>query len=134
MIDTDVILDFFLDRVPFADHAAQVFSLCDSGQLNGFVTPVICSNTYYLLRRLAKHEKVVEKLNQLMRVMDVLMMDKDVVIQALDSGFRDFEDAMQDVAAMNSGIISIILTRNVKDYSKSEMGVLTPESFLKIIK
>lgn len=132
LIDTDVILDFFFDRVPFSDHAAQVFSLCDSGYLNGYVTPVICSNTYFLLKRTAKHEKVLEKMNQLMRVMDVLRMDKDVVLQALDSGFRDFEDALQNSAAVYSGIISVILTRNVKDYSKSDLGVLTPESFIKI--
>ena len=133
LIDTDVILDFFFDRVPFSDHAAQIFSLCDSESLNGYVTPVICSNTYFLLRKTAKHEKVIEKMNQLMRVMDVLRMDKDVVLQALNSGFRDFEDALQNAAAVNSGFISIILTRNVKDYSKSDIGVLTPEGFLKIL-
>jgi predicted nucleic acid-binding protein len=132
LIDTDVILDFFFDRTPFSDPAAQVFSLCESGRINGFVTPVICSNTYYLLRRTAKHDRVIKKMNQLMRVMDVLQMDKDVVIQALNSGFRDFEDALQNFAALKSGLISIILTRNVKDYSNSDMGVLTPESYIKI--
>lgn len=133
LIDTDVILDFFFDRTPFSDHAAQVFSLCESERINGYVTPVICSNTYYLLRQTAKHDRVIEKMNQLMRVMDVLQMDKDVVIQALHSGFTDFEDALQNFSAQKSGFISIILTRNVKDFSKSEMGVLTPESFLKIL-
>ena len=94
---------------------------------------MICSNTYYLLRQTAKHEKVIEKLNQLMTIMEVLPMNKDIVIQALRSGFRDFEDALQSFAALNSGVIDVILTRNVKDYSKSEIGVLTPESFLKIV-
>ena len=133
LIDTDVILDFFFDRFPFSENAAQIFSLCESDKIQGFITPVICSNTYYLLRQTAKHEKVIEKLNQLMTIMEVLPMDKDIVIQALRSGFRDFEDALQSFAALNSGVIDVILTRNVKDYSKSEIGVLTPESFLKIV-
>ena len=30
-------------------------------------------------------------------------------------------------------VISVILTRNVRDYLKSDTGVLTPESFLKIL-
>ena len=132
LIDTDVILDFFFDRDPFSELAAQIFSLCESNRIQGFVTPVICSNTYYLLRQTAKHEKVIEKMNQLMTMMDVLLMDKDIVIQALRSGFKDFEDALQSFAALKSGIIDVILTRNVKDYSKSEIGVLTPESFLKL--
>ena len=133
LIDTDVILDFFFDRQPFSDHAARIFSLCEMERLHGYVSPVICSNTYYLLRQTAKHEKVIEKMQQLLSIMDVLRMDKDTVILALNSGFRDFEDGLQNYAAVQSGIISVILTRNVKDYIKSDIGVLTPESFLKII-
>jgi predicted nucleic acid-binding protein len=131
LIDTDVILDFFFDREPFSEFAEQVFSLCESKQINGYITPVICSNTYYLLRQTAKHEKVIEKLSQLMTIMDILSMDRDIVIQALSSGFKDFEDAMQNFSALKSEFIDIILTRNVKDFSKSAIGVLTPESYLK---
>ncbi len=133
LIDSDVILDFFFDREPFSENAAQVFSLCESNQIKGFVTPVICSNTYYLLRQTARHEKVIEKLSQLMTIMDVLLMDRDIVMQALISGFKDFEDALQHFTAIKSGFIDIILTRNVKDYTKSDIGVLTPESYLKSI-
>jgi predicted nucleic acid-binding protein len=131
LIDTDVILDFFFDREPFSEYATQVFSLCESKQINGYVTPVICSNTYYLLRLTAKHEKVIEKLSQLMTILDILSMDREIVIQALSSGFKDFEDALQNFSAIKSGFIDIILTRNLKDYSKSSIGVLTPETYLK---
>lgn len=131
LIDTDVILDFFLDREPFSEYATQIFSLCETEKVKGFVTPVICSNIYYLLRHIAKHEKVIEKLSLLMTIMDVLLIDKDIVIQALGSGFKDFEDAVQNYAAIKSGIINVIVTRNVKDYKKSNIGVLTPESYLK---
>ncbi len=131
LIDTDVILDFFFDRKPFSENAAQIFSLCESKKVKGFITPVICSNTYYLLRQTAKHEKVIEKLSQLMTIMDVLSMDKEIIIQALGSGFKDFEDALQNFAAIKSGFIDVILTRNVKDFVKSDIGVLTPDSYLK---
>ncbi len=133
LIDTDVILDFFFDRFPFSENATQIFSLCESDKIQGFITPVICINTYYLLRQTAKHEKVIEKLSQLMTLMDVIDIDKDIIMQALSSGFKDFEDALQSFAAHKSGFIDVIITRNVKDFSKSETGVLTPESFLKIV-
>ncbi len=102
-------------------------------KINGFATPVIVGNAYYLLRQTAKHEKVIEKLSQLMTMVDVLLMDREVVMQALVSGFKDFEDALQNFAAIKSGFIDVILTRNVKDYTKSDIGVLTPESYLKSI-
>jgi len=60
-----------------------------------------------------------------------LQMDREIVIQAMNSGFNDFEDALQNYAAIKSGVIDVILTRNIKDYSKSDIGVLSPESYLK---
>lgn len=131
LIDTDVILDFFFDRKPFSEIATQIFSLCESNELKGFMTPVIYSNVYYLLRQTAQHGKVIDKLKQLLLITDVLQMDKDVIMNALNSGFNDFEDALQNFAAMEYGEIDVILTRNLKDYKKSEIGVLTPETFLK---
>ena len=131
LIDTDVILDFFFDRQPFSEYASSVLSLCELNIIQGFVTPVIISNVYYLLRRTARHDQVIEKLNQLLTITDVLMMDKSVIILALNSKFKDFEDALQNYSALNSGNIDTILTRNIKDFKNSELGVFTPEEYLK---
>ena len=131
LIDSDVILDFFFDRKPFSDQASQIFSLCDTGKIKGYITPVICSNLYYLLKQIASHKKVIEKLRQLMTIIDVISMDRETVMQALNSEFKDFEDALQNFAANRAGFIDVILTRNVKDYAKSEIGVMTPENYIK---
>ena len=131
LIDTDVILDFFFDRQPFSEYAASVFSLCELKKIQGFVTPVIYSNVYYLLRQTAKHEKVIEKLNLLLTITDVLLIDKEVIVQAMNSKFKDFEDALQNYAAIKKGNIDAILTRNIKDFKNSELGVLTPENYLR---
>jgi hypothetical protein len=68
-----------------------------------------------------------------MTFLDVLMMDKDIVIQALSSRFKDFEDALQNYSSIKSGYIDVIITRNAKVYVKSEIGVLTPENYIKSI-
>jgi len=133
LIDTDVILDFFFDRKPHSDDSTIILSLCEQKQLDGFITPVIISNIYYILRRTSKHEKVIEKLKLLLTITKVLQMDRLVIEKALNSEFKDFEDALQNFAAINYGEIEVIITRNVKDFKKSEIGVLTPESFVKLI-
>ena len=133
LIDTDVILDFFFDRKPHSDNSTIILCLCEQKRLDGFITPVIISNTYYLLRKTARHEKVIEKLKQLLTITHVLQMDRLVIEKALNSEFKDFEDALQNFAAINYGEIEVIITRNVKDFRKSEIGVLTPESFVKLI-
>ena len=134
LIDTDVILDFFFDRKPFSENSAIILSLCEKKVIEGFITPVIISNSYYLLRRTASHEKVINKIKQLLTIIQVLQMDRMVIEKALNSNFKDFEDALQNFSAVNNGEIEVIVTRNVKDFKKSEIAILTPESFVKLIK
>lgn len=133
LIDSDVILDFFFDRKPFADNSEIILSQCESNKINGYITPVICSNIYYLLRKDSRHEKVIEKISLLLSFIGVLQMDKGVIIEALNSNFKDFEDALQNFAAIKAGDIEVIITRNIKDYSKSMLGVMKPEDFIKTI-
>ena len=120
LIDTNVILDFFFDRQPFAENASKIFSLCESKKITGFVTPVIISNVYYLLRQSAKHEKVIEKLKLLVSITEIAVMDKEVVTQALNSDFKDFEDALQNYSAETHKEIDLIITRNTKDFKNFE--------------
>ncbi|WP_234109152.1 PIN domain-containing protein [Chryseobacterium sp. R2A-55] len=130
LIDTDVILDFFFDREPFSENAAKILSLCESKEIIGFVTPVIISNVYYLLRQTAKHEKVIEKLRMLVSITEILAINKDSILQALNSEFKDFEDALQNYSAELNKEIDIIITRNTKDYKNSSLGVMTPDHYL----
>lgn len=131
LIDTDVLLDFFFDREPFSEHAAQVLDLCEEKKIEGYTTPLIIANTYYLLKKTAKHEAVIDKLNQLLNIIDIVKMDRKVMIKALNSNFKDFEDALQNFSAVENKKIKIILTRNIKDFKNSELVVLTPETYLK---
>jgi predicted nucleic acid-binding protein len=132
LIDTDIILDFFFDRQPFAENAAKILSLCESKEIKGFVTPVIISNVYYLLRQTATHLKVIEKLKQLVSITEILIIDKDAVLQALNSDFKDFEDALQNYSAELDKEIDVIITRNTKDFKNSLLAVMTPDNYMKI--
>jgi len=131
LIDTDVILDFFFDRKPFAKYSTEILNLCEENRLDGYTTPVIISNVYYLLRKTAKHNIIVEKIKQLLSIIEIIAMDKNAVLNALNSEFKDFEDALQNFSAIENGEIKVILTRNIKDFKKSELAILTPETYLK---
>lgn len=134
LIDTDVILDFFFDRKPFSEEASRILSLCEKGEVKGFVTSIMLSNVYYLLRKTANHEKVIENLKMLMNIIDFTTPNKNTVIEALNSEFKDFEDALQNFSALNEKEIKVIITRNTKDYKSSTLSIMTPESYLKSVK
>lgn len=131
LLDTDIILDFFFDRKPHSEYSAKVLSLCESNEIKGFITPVILSNLYYLLRQTSTHERVIDKLSQLVSITDILIIDRTSIIQALNSSFKDFEDALQNFSAENSGDIHLIVTRNLKDFKNSSLSVMTHENYLK---
>lgn len=130
LLDTDILLDFFFDRKPYSAFTAQVLTLCENKKIKGYVTPVILSNMYYLLKRDATHDKVVEKLAQLVSITEILLINRASVLLALNSNFRDFEDALQNFAAVDNKDVEIILTRNHKDYKGSSLSVMSPEEYM----
>lgn len=134
LIDTDVILDFLFDRKPFSEDVAQILSWCENSKIQGFVTSIMLSNIYYLLRKTAKHEKVIENLKMLLNIVDVITTNKDAVLDALHSEFKDFEDALQNFSAQNSNEIKVIITRNSKDYKTSNLAVMEPETYINLVK
>ncbi|WP_205056244.1 PIN domain-containing protein [Pedobacter sp. KACC 23697] len=131
LLDSDILLDFFFKREPFLDHASKILNLCAIKAVNGFVTGLIIANTYYLLRKHFQHKDILADFKILFTFLDVLIIDKSVIISSIDSDFLDFEDALQNFSAENNSLIKTIVTRNIKDYKKSKLSVLTPEMFLK---
>lgn len=93
---------------------------------------MIVSNIYCLLRKISSHDRVTKKLNQLLTLTEVLFIDKKVILTAMNSKFSDFEDALQNYACESAGDIDMIITRNIKDYQKSNLSVITPENYYKL--
>ncbi len=66
---------------------------------------------------------------ELIQLVDVIAVDKQIIVDALYSDFKDFEDAVQNMSAIG-GAVDCIVTRNVKDYVSSDLEVLAPAEFL----
>ena len=130
LIDTDVLLDFLFERESFYEDAAEILNLCDLNKISGWLTPVILSNMYYMLRKSYTHNEIVAKFRELLKILNVLSMNKDTVLLALNSKFTDFEDALQNYSAEHSKEVSFVITRNTKDYKDSLLNVLMPDEFL----
>lgn len=130
LIDSDVILDLLLDRKPFCEDSLTLIYACEQKQLQGFATPVIIANVYYIFRQKASHATVTEQLKLLLKIVTVLAMDQKQVLAALDSKFTDFEDALQYYSAIQSNKVDGIITRNTKDYRHSKIPVFSPQEFL----
>lgn len=134
LFDTDVVLDFLFDRQPYAQDTLQLLLLCERKELVGYVTPVIVSNCYYILRQKADHEFVKNQLKQFLSIVKILPMDRQIVQLAMHSKFKDFEDALQYYAARKSAKIDGIVTRNLKDFKKASLPIFSPSEMLQRVK
>ncbi|MCB0629476.1 MAG: PIN domain-containing protein [Lewinella sp.] len=130
-IDSDVVIDFFTDREPFANPASEIFELNEQGKLKLHVSAVSINNIYYIVRKYLDHKRAIQVIEDLIDMVHVVGTTKREIIQALKNGFKDFEDSIQYSTALTIDGIEAIITRNVKDYERSEIAVFTPENYLK---
>ena len=130
-IDTDVVLDFLLDREPYSSFASIIFTHSEERKNRTYISPLTVGNCYYVLRRLASHNKVIGSLQKLLVITNITSISKRDVVLALNSKFRHLENALQHHSAISHSKIDVILTGIIKDYKKSEIPVMTPETYMK---
>jgi predicted nucleic acid-binding protein len=129
--DTDIILDVITGRMPFSVEASSLFTLIEEEEIKSSTSSLSFSNIYYVLRKYATHQRVVSRLKELSELLHILNVDDTIIKNALQSGFKDFEDAIQYQTALTNPDIELIVTRNIKDYKRAELPVMTPGTFLK---
>jgi len=132
-IDTDVIIDFLIDREPHSREAAIIFTLIEQKKLKGYVSSLTFSNLYYVLRKIESHNKVIAKLDSISRLLTILKVDQQIIKLAIASEFPDFEDSIQYNCALDYKKIDVLITRNIKDYKGSQIPVMTPAVYLKMV-
>lgn len=133
LIDTCVVMDFLQRREPFAESACKLFRLAASEQFIGCITAKSATDIFYLTHRCTHSEKESRtKLNQLLSIVGMLDSTADDVFHAIFSEVSDFEDAVMIETAVRSHV-DCIVTRNIKDYTKSPVPVYTPEQFVELV-
>ncbi len=130
LVDTNVVLDLLAKREPFYDSSAKLFSLADKKKIMLSISSLTFANTNYVLTRLKTADKAREILRRFRVLVKVLSLDDKVIDLALnDLSFKDFEDGLQYYSALENGQ-EMIITRDLSDFKKSRIPVMTPEEFL----
>jgi predicted nucleic acid-binding protein len=125
-LDTNVVVDFLADRKPFSESATKLFALSVAKELTLYISAISYNNIYYLFQRNHSHTETIGLLKSLMTTTQIVEVGQTVISQALYANFRDFEDAIQYFCALGIPGLEGIVTRNTKDFRKSQLPVLTP--------
>jgi predicted nucleic acid-binding protein len=129
-VDTDVVLDLLSARQPHYKFAAELFSLADMESIRLYVSSLTFANVHYVLSKQLSATESRKLLLRFKTLVTVLPVNDKIIELALSSSFADFEDAIQFYAAIENNI-SILLTRNLKDFKKATIPVMTPQQYLK---
>lgn len=129
-IDTDVCLDLLANRMPYSNAAQLLFSQADKGTIQLHVSALTFANLDYILKSTYKIRDVRIILSKFKTLVKVLPVTGKVIELALTSDFVDFEDAIQYYTCIQARI-STLLTRNLKDFKKAKINIMTPDMYLK---
>lgn len=128
-VDTDVCIDLLSGRKPFNKTAEILFSLADNKKVKINTSSLSFSNIDYVLRSQYSSAHSRQLIGKFKTLVNVLPVDSKTIDLAIASDFNDFEDAIQYSCAIENNLTTII-TRNVKDYKKASIAILTPETFI----
>lgn len=129
LLDTDVILDYLLEREPFAQTARELFELNAQGIFDGYISGITPINVFYIARKVIERGQLNQALNDLLVAVRVCPITHAVLNQALTLPFNDYEDAVQHASA-TAYHLDAIVTRNLDDYKNATLRVFSPTDFL----
>ncbi|MBK1693492.1 PIN domain nuclease [Chromatium weissei] len=129
LFDTNVILDVLIEREPFVTAAVALFSLVETRKIQGYLGATTLTTLDYLLTKTNGCNSAKASIKALLQLFEVCPVDSTVLIQAVESNFSDFEDAVLYFAGENMGVDGLV-TRNIEDFSLARYTVYLPNQLL----
>jgi len=132
LIDTNVILDYVLERHPFHADAEKIVLLVASEDIVGYLSSITPVNVFYTGRKLKGKDHALKEVRRLVRLFEIATADKQTLQNAFDLDFSDYEDAVQCASAISESLEAIV-TRDSSDFEKSPIPVYSPAEFLEML-
>jgi predicted nucleic acid-binding protein len=133
LVDITILLDVFQKREPFFQESKQLLAMLETGKVMGYVSAHTMTTLFYLLQKYLSAAEARAAITNLLQITKIATVDQSTIEQALNLSFRDFEDAVQMIAAIQCKADAVI-TRNIKDFQPPLLPVMTPVEFLAILK
>lgn len=132
LIDTNVILDVLCNRKEFLEHSEKIIKLCEIKKITGYLSALSVSNIVYIMRKELDAEKIKDILEKLSLIFTITDLKVDDLQKAANMEFKDYEDALQSASAIRVEA-DYIVTRNIKDFTKSKVIAIKPAELLERI-
>ena len=129
ILDTNVVLDVLLARIPFVESASRIFALAEQSKIEASLCATTVTTVHYLLTQSLSRNEGHRVLHGLLELFEIAPVNRPVIEEALRSKIEDFEDAVLEQAGRLTGAGAIV-TRNTKDFHRSAIKALDPAELL----
>jgi predicted nucleic acid-binding protein len=99
LFDTNIVLDVLEERDPYHADAATLFSAVDRGWLTGLLCATTITTIHYIARQTLGAGRTREQLRKILGMFIVAPVTHAIIVDALELGFPDYEDAVLHEAA-----------------------------------
>lgn len=130
-VDSDVLIDVLAARQSFYKCSANILNLALDNLISLYTSPIVFANLFYVLNKFKNKRFALRNLRKLREIVDLVIVDGQIIDEALFSDFTDFEDAIQFYSAKRAKI-DYFITRNLKDYKSQKANLYSPEQFLQL--
>jgi predicted nucleic acid-binding protein len=132
LFDTNVILDVMLDRKPHAAGSSAAWASVEAGKMEGLLSAHAVTTIYYLVRKETGAAKAGRIVSAILKVFRIARVDGEVINEALQLPFPDFEDAVTAATARHADC-GYIVTRDPRGFRGSPIRAFTPEAILPLL-
>ncbi|MDR2108234.1 MAG: PIN domain-containing protein [Coriobacteriales bacterium] len=133
LIDSNIVLDYMLRNEGRYENAQYVLLMAEIGIVDGYVTASALTDIYYIASKAHKSKEIAFGLiKKLVEQVRIAAVDDGVIKRAIDIRWNDFEDSVQ-YATGKSISADYIVTRDSKDFNKSTIPVISPESLVELL-
>jgi predicted nucleic acid-binding protein len=128
LLDTDVTLDFVLQRMSHFVEAKEIFVLLTQSKFEAYFCAITPLNVAYIAQKLGavQTRRSISKLLQLVKISEI---DVKILQNAINSPTSDYEDAVQHESAVAENL-DVIVTRNTNDFAGATVKIYSPTEFL----
>lgn len=133
-LDTNVLIDFMSERLPYYIEAATLFTFAIEQKCTIVVSSLSMVTSNYICCERGKMplSDWKRKANAMKKFIEVSSVDSNDIFSSCDSDWFDYEGNVQFQVAKKSAC-DVIVTRNTNDFSDSDISVLTPDEVIGII-
>lgn len=133
LLDTNILLDFFTGRSPFAKSAERLLVMAAMGDAELWASAKSTTDIFYIMHKQYEKDAIYGALEKSMNYIHYCSIDAADVKEAVARRWPDFEDSIVALCAEKTEA-DFLITRDRNGFERSKVTAIDPKAFFGMLK